>query len=631
MQRLIPVVNKLQDVFSQCGIASPIDLPQIMVVGGQSSGKSSVLESIAGFDFLPRGSGVVTRTPTLIQMIQVLKGEDPTKDTWVEFKHREGFKFYDMAKVRQEILDETDRLAGTRKEINPKPISLKIYSPHVIDLTLVDLPGLTKLPVGDQPADIERLVRALIFSYIERPNCIILAVHPANTDLATSDALQLARKADPEGTRTVGVITKLDLMDKGTDALDMLSGKIIPLKRGYIGVVNRSQQDLEHKVSNAEARKAEEEWFKTNPIYRSLADKMGSKYLAQYLSQMLMEHIRECLPLIRMKVAERLADVKKELESYVSILCGTEDLGAALLHLITRYASDFGAVIEGSGRDTLTTLELYGGARINWIFHDVFGEEMRKMDALEDLSIGDIRTAIRNSAGHRTPLFVPEAAFEMLVKRQLKKFLQPSLSCADQIYDELTKIAVVVGGEDLSSFSELRYRINEVAMNLIREHKKIAAEQVNYLIQMEMSYINTRHPDFIGVNAALLQFFEPPKRTRDMVASDTTEHRDQNGTFEFGQDRHNKVVLIWNSVYGDCRCHGQEICTWSTSTTHVETYRENRVDNYKPYQFKSVQASWLRCRRRPNKGPGKDRNRNHTYTSAELFRSGQEDAYGHGT
>mmetsp|Transcript_32392 Transcript_32392/g.127049 ORF Transcript_32392/g.127049 Transcript_32392/m.127049 type:complete len:86 (-) Transcript_32392:3756-4013(-) len=75
MQRLIPVVNKLQDVFSQCGIASPIDLPQIMVVGGQSSGKSSVLESIAGFDFLPRGSGVVTRTPTLIQMIQVLKGE----------------------------------------------------------------------------------------------------------------------------------------------------------------------------------------------------------------------------------------------------------------------------------------------------------------------------------------------------------------------------------------------------------------------------------------------------------------------------------------------------------------------------------------------------------------------------
>mmetsp|Transcript_11719 Transcript_11719/g.35707 ORF Transcript_11719/g.35707 Transcript_11719/m.35707 type:complete len:678 (+) Transcript_11719:95-2128(+) len=535
MQRLIPVVNKLQDVFSQCGIASPIDLPQIMVVGGQSSGKSSVLESIVGFDFLPRGAGIVTRTPTLIQMIQVPKSkENDGKHTWVEFNHLGGKKFHDFAAVRQEILDETNRLAGTKKDINPRPISLKIYSPEVIDLTLVDLPGLTKLPVGDQPHDIERLIRALIFSYIERPNAIILAVHPANTDLATSDALQLARRADPEGLRTVGVITKLDLMDKGTDALDMLTGKIIPLKRGYIGVVNRSQQDLETHITNEQARKTEEEWFRSNPVYRGMADRMGSRYLAQYLSSMLMEHIRECLPLIRIKVSEQLADVRKELESYVSILCGTEDLGAALLHLITRYASEFGSAIEGNSRETLTTMELYGGARINWIFHDVFGDELQGLDPFDDLSISDIRTAIRNSAGHRTPLFVPEAAFEMLVRRQMKKFHQPSLACVDLIYDELTKIAVNVGGEDLQKFTELRYRVNDVTMNLIREHKKTASEQVNHLIQMEMSYINTRHPDFIGVNTALMQFLEPQRMglSREVSAIDVDGHTEQNGEID---------------------------------------------------------------------------------------------------
>lgn len=140
-----------------------------------------------------------------------------------------------------------------------------------------------------------------------------------------------------------------------------------------------------------QGRAAEEEWFRTNPVYRPLADRMGCKYLAHYLSNMLMEHIRDCLPVIRMKVSEQLLEVKKELGSYgenarnhlqknsslwnlaasffvslpsvVSILCGTDDLGAALLHIITRYSSDFSNAIDGRASDNLTTTELYGGAR----------------------------------------------------------------------------------------------------------------------------------------------------------------------------------------------------------------------------------------------------------------------------
>ena len=102
--------------------------------------------------------------------------------------------------------------------ISKKPISLKVYSPHVLNLTLVDLPGLTKVPIGDQPSDIEDQVREMILDYIRPSNTIILAVTPANQDLANSDALKLARHVDKEGDRTIGVITKLDLMDPGTDA-----------------------------------------------------------------------------------------------------------------------------------------------------------------------------------------------------------------------------------------------------------------------------------------------------------------------------------------------------------------------------------------------------------------------------
>eukprot|EP00171_Calliarthron_tuberculosum_P016193 IDg16193t1 len=186
MEKLIPVVNKLQDIFQRCGLANPIDLPQIVVVGAQSSGKSSVLESIVGFDFLPRGAGVVTRRPTVIQLNKLAEGVDGEKaEMWVEFLHKPGVKLRAVEDVQREILAETERVAGKNKRLTHAALILKVFSPDVVDLTLVDLPGLTRVPVGDQPADIERLVRAMIYSYIEKPNAIVLAVHPANTDLAT--------------------------------------------------------------------------------------------------------------------------------------------------------------------------------------------------------------------------------------------------------------------------------------------------------------------------------------------------------------------------------------------------------------------------------------------------------------
>jgi replication fork clamp-binding protein CrfC len=94
------------------------------------------------------------------------------------------------------------------------------------------LPGLTKVPVGDQPKDIERQIKDMILKYITKPNAIILAVTGANTDLANSDGLKLAREVDPEGIRTIGVLTKIDLMDAGTDVVDILAGRVIPLRLG---------------------------------------------------------------------------------------------------------------------------------------------------------------------------------------------------------------------------------------------------------------------------------------------------------------------------------------------------------------------------------------------------------------
>jgi dynamin 1-like protein len=125
-----------------------------VVVGSQSSGKSSVLENIVGRDFLPRGSGIVTRRPLILQLINVAPDEASEKSQngsrsedqeWGEFHHVPGRRWYDFQEVKREIEAETARIAGSNKGINRQPINLKIYSPHVLNLTLVDLPGLTKV------------------------------------------------------------------------------------------------------------------------------------------------------------------------------------------------------------------------------------------------------------------------------------------------------------------------------------------------------------------------------------------------------------------------------------------------------------------------------------------------------
>ncbi|XP_022744741.1 dynamin-related protein 3A-like isoform X5 [Durio zibethinus] len=408
---VIPIVNKLQDIFAQLGSQSTIELPQVAVVGSQSSGKSSVLESLVGRDFLPRGSDICTRRPLVLQLLQTKRKSDGSGEEYGEFLHLPGKRFYDFSEIRREIQAETDREAGGNKGVSDKQIRLKIFSPNVLDITLVDLPGITKVPVGDQPSDIEARIRTMIMSYIKQPSCLILAVTPANSDLANSDALQIAGNADPDGYRTIGVITKLDIMDRGTDARNLLLGKVIPLRLGYIGVVNRSQEDILLNRSIKDALVAEEKFFRSRPVYNGLADRCGVPQLAKKLNQ--------------------------------------------------------------------------------------------EVDPCEDLTDDDVRTAIQNATGPRSALFVPEVPFEVLVRRQIGRLLDPSLQCARFIYDELIKISHRCMVNELQRFPVLRKHMDQVVGNFLREGLEPSETMIGHIIEMEMDYINTSHPNFIGGSKAV--------------------------------------------------------------------------------------------------------------------------------
>ncbi|KAK4375098.1 hypothetical protein RND71_005775 [Anisodus tanguticus] len=510
---VIPIVNKLQDIFAQLGSQSTIELPQVAVVGSQSSGKSSVLEALVGRDFLPRGSDICTRRPLVLQLIQTKRKTDGTEDEWGEFLHLPGKRFFDFNEIRREIQAETEREAGVNKGVSDKQIRLKIFSPNVLDITLVDLPGITKVPVGDQPSDIEARIRTMIMSYIKLPSCLILAVTPANADLANSDALQIAGNADPDGYRTIGVITKLDIMDRGTDARNFLLGKVIPLRLGYVGVVNRSQEDIRMNRSIKDALIAEEKFFRSRPVYSELADRCGVPQLAKKLNQILVQHIKTVLPGLKSRISAALVSVAKEHASYGEITESKAGMGALLLNILSKYSEAFSSMIEGKNEE-MSTSELSGGARIHYIFQSIFVKSLEEVDPCEDLTDDDIRTAIQNATGPKSALFVPEVPFEVLIRRQIARLLDPSLQCARFIYDELIKMSHRCMVNELQRFPILRKRMDEVIGYFLREGLEPSETMIGHIIEMEMDYINTSHPNFVGGSKAVEMAMQQVKSNR---------------------------------------------------------------------------------------------------------------------
>ncbi|RYQ88147.1 hypothetical protein Ahy_B09g095529 isoform Q [Arachis hypogaea] len=469
MESLIGLVNRIQRACTVLGDYGGADnnafsslweaLPSVAVVGGQSSGKSSVLESIVGRDFLPRGSGIVTRRPLVLQLHQV---EGDAQD-YAEFLHMPGRKLTDFALVRKEIQDETDRLTGKTKQISPVPIHLSIYSPKE----------------GQQESivqDIENMVR----SYIEKPNCIILAISPANQDIATSDAIKIAREVDPSGERTFGVLTKLDLMDKGTNALDVLEGRSYRLQHPWVGIVNRSQADINRNVDMIFSRRKEREYFATSPEYGHLAHKMGSEYLAKLLSQYLESVIRAQIPSIISLINKTIEELEAEMDRIGRPI--SMDAGAQLytiLDLCRAFERIFKEHLDG-GRA--------GGDRIYNVFDNQLPAALRKLPFDRHLSLQNVKKVVSEADGYQPHLIAPEQGYRRLIEGALSYFRGPAEASVDAV-EWSVKAYESFAKQELKRFptlqAELAAATNE-ALERFREESKKATLR---LVDMESSYL----------------------------------------------------------------------------------------------------------------------------------------------
>nr|GMD13722.1 dynamin-related protein 1C [Ipomoea batatas] len=484
MESLIGLVNRIQRACTVLGDHGGEGslweaLPSVAVVGGQSSGKSSVLESVVGRDFLPRGSGIVTRRPLVLQLHKTEGGAE-----YAEFLHAPKKRFSDFATVRQEIADETDRITGKTKQISNVPIHLSIYSPNVVNLTLIDLPGLTKVAVEGQPDSIVEDIEGMVRSYVEKGDNLFMSerlrvssaltsinahirgpleikrdmimLKTSNQDIATSDAIKLAREVDPSGERTFGVLTKLDLMDQGTNALDA---------------------DINKNVDMMYARRKEQEYFESSPEYGHLAHKMGSEYLAKLLSQHLEVVIRQRIPGIIALINKTIDELNAELDR------------------IGRPIGVDGGVTDTKSRISVILPKRPGGDRIYGVFDNQLPAAMKKLPLDRHLSLNNVKKVISEADGYQPHLIAPEQGYRRLIDGCLGYFKGPAEASVDAVHFILKELVrkSIAETEELKRFPTLQSDIAASANDALERFRDESRKTVLRLVEMESSYLTVEY------------------------------------------------------------------------------------------------------------------------------------------
>eukprot|EP00915_Cephaloidophora_sp_WS-2016_P000952 GHVH01001251.1.p1 GENE.GHVH01001251.1~~GHVH01001251.1.p1 ORF type:complete len:703 (-),score=79.02 GHVH01001251.1:1187-3295(-) len=513
-------------------------VPRIAVIGSQSSGKTSLLEALAGLPYgtLPTGHGIVTRLPLHIHIHHAnselesprtatsWSDEDILKPgaSWISFSHL-GDKKVDISKAKDEIEKRSDEILSKEfPENDPKicisatPIEIHLYSTNpVAEISFIDLPGLTRVALTGQCADMSLRLRELSLKYCSPANTIILAITPLNTDLANSESLTLAKACDPEGARTVGVLTKADLVEDGVDVSKLLDGSLLPLPLGYFAVVASGTSRGYGGID------AEREFFRNavpySTISLSLRSRCGVEVMSSNLMWLLCQAASIQLPLLSQAVDSELLKTETSLrrkKNPSQFILGAQSSSSKhspmsfLLWAVTSFSRNFHDLIEG--RLSADATELNGGAKIQQIFMDLFKKSLDNLNPLQGLSHQDIALAIKNSSGVKQSLFIPDLAFETLVRRQLRLFERPCLKCVDLVYSELKLLLKVTEGlykDHLEPFENLRKEIFNVCEGVLDQSLPNAQRMVSQLLEIEHSYIHTSNPSF---HASLPMNTTPP-------------------------------------------------------------------------------------------------------------------------
>ncbi|XP_041638496.1 interferon-induced GTP-binding protein Mx-like isoform X2 [Cheilinus undulatus] len=375
---------------------------------------------------------------------------------------------------------EKDKMAGVGVGISEDLISLEIASPDVPDLTLIDLPGIARVAVKGQPENIGEQIKRLIQKFIKKQETISLVVVPCNVDIATTEALKMAQEVDPDGERTLGILTKPDLVDKGTEGMvvDIVHNDVIHLKKGYMIVRCRGQKEITDKVSLTEAIENEKIFFEEHPHFQVLYKEGHATVpkLAEKLTLELVHHIQKSLPRLEEQIENKLRKTQAELDRIGS--GPPSDVNERLSFLIDRVTAFTQDAISLTAGE-----ELRGGSRIN-IF-STLRKEFTAWKELIDRSGVNFNWNIEKEVtqyegkyrGRELPGFINYKTFEDMVKEQIKYLEEPAVQKLKEVSEIVKTELHKVAQNSLVGFPSL-INMAKIKIESIRKEKEALAESM---------------------------------------------------------------------------------------------------------------------------------------------------------
>lgn len=420
------------------------------------------------------------------------------------FEKNDPTPIYDFSKIKTKIEQLTDQVCGKSKGIIDDPIVLNVYSQSCPDLTLVDLPGITKVAQDGQAENIEEITKNMAARYCQDERTIILCVIPANQDMSTSDGLQMARKLDPKGERTIGVITKIDIMDRGTNAKRMLMNEEIKLKLGFVGVKGRSQADIQEGMKVNQALQTERNYFARHPVYSNLPPGiLGTEALVNKLTTTMYKHIKKVMPSIIHEIDTKIFESEKGYKELGTPL-PVEDREKLLLvwTLISEFSEKVKTSISGEYNPEMSRgkKDLLGGVRIRLKFNELFIDEMSlRYKASKRYGDAEIKNALRLHMGNSLPGFTSADAFQSLMNPLLQRLKEPSMTLIDEVHAIMEQICVHYINETFMRFPMFISEVTEAALTILTQDKEKARLLMSEIIEANIGYTYTKDPEYIAV------------------------------------------------------------------------------------------------------------------------------------
>ncbi|KAG0260239.1 hypothetical protein DFQ27_003638 [Actinomortierella ambigua] len=314
-QSLMDKVNKVRSY----GLSDIISIPQIAIVGDQSTGKSSVLEAVTKLSF-PRDKNMCTKFATQVslrcdprshedRLSACIKGNDAFNTKFLSIDP--STEFEGVIKAADDVL-----CRSRSKDISDEVLELTLTGPTQSPLTIIDLPGFINIPIDGQDKNLPDMIRAINGRYMQDPRTIILAVHPATSDLNNSYALAEAGKVDPNGERTIPIITRPDEVPNGLleDVVEMILNKRKFMRLGYL--VMRNSAYVEMSESWDKALQREIAFFQESNLWKNVPDSVkGRESVKRFLGNLLHSHIKKELPLLKKEIVSKIEALERTLEA----------------------------------------------------------------------------------------------------------------------------------------------------------------------------------------------------------------------------------------------------------------------------------------------------------------------------